>query len=100
MRWCETFASVDSDQGVLLYRNVELEETWELHAELGAPEHPRRDALTRPLPDVHLPGIDRVVLLMEDARPSWKTEAIRHTVIVSLHRAAHAITLKPSHTHI
>lgn len=69
VRRCETLSSVDSNQRVLLYRDVELEEAWLLHAQLRAPEHPRWDALSRPLPYVHLSAIDGVVLLMEHASP-------------------------------
>lgn len=67
VRWCETLAAVDSDQGVLLHRDVELEEAWLLQIQLGAPEHPRRDALAHSLADVHLPRVDGVVLLVEAA---------------------------------
>lgn len=74
MRWSETLPSVDSNQRVLLYRDVELDETWLVHVELRAPEHPRWDALTHPLPYIDLSRIDGVVLLMEHASPSWKTD--------------------------
>lgn len=67
MRWRQTLPAVDSDQGVLLHRDVELKEAWLLQAQLRAPEHPRRDALADPLPDVHLPRVDGVVLLVEHA---------------------------------
>lgn len=32
VRWCKTLPCVDSDQCVLLYRDVELEEAWLVHA--------------------------------------------------------------------
>lgn len=74
MSWCETLPPVDSDQCVLLYRDVKLEEAWLLQPELRTPEYPRRNVLTHPLPDIHLSNIKGVVLLMEDAGSSWKTE--------------------------
>lgn len=74
MSWCETLPPVDSDQCVLLYRDVKLQEAWLLQPELRTPEHPRRNVLTHPLPDIHLSDIKGVVLLMEDARSSWKRE--------------------------
>lgn len=67
MSWCETLSPVDSDQCVLLYRDVKLQEPWLLQPELRTPEHPRRNVLTHPLPDIHLSDIKGVVLLMEDA---------------------------------
>jgi len=70
VRWCETPSSVDSDQCVLLHRDVELQEAGLLYAQLGTPEHARRDALPHPLPDAHLPRVDGVVLLMGQATPS------------------------------
>lgn len=74
MSWCETLPPVDSDQRVLLYRDVKLEEAWLLQPELRTPEHPWRNVLTHPLPDIHLSDIKGVVLLMEDGGSSWKTE--------------------------
>lgn len=78
VRWSETLSSVDSDQCVLLYRDVELDETWLVHVELRAPEHPRWDVLTHPLPYIDLSSVDGVVLLMEHASPSWKTDKQPH----------------------
>lgn len=63
----QTLAAVDSDQGVLLHRDVELEEARLLQIQLRAPEHPRRDALADSLADVDLPRVDGVVLLVEHA---------------------------------
>lgn len=70
VRWRKTLSSIDSNQCVLLYRDVELKEAWLLHAELRTPEHARWDTLTHPLPYVNLSSIDGVVLLMKHARPS------------------------------
>lgn len=67
VRWCETLPPVDSDQRVLLHRDVELKEAWLLQIQLGAPEHPRWDALANSLPNVDLSRVDGVVLLMEHA---------------------------------
>lgn len=67
VRWCQTLPAVDSDQGVLLHRDVELKEAWLLQVQLGAPEHPRRDALADSLPDVDLSRVDGAVLLVEHA---------------------------------
>lgn len=74
MRGRQTLPAIDSDQCVLLYRDVKLQEAWLLQPQLRTPEHPRRYVLTHPLPDVHLSDVKGVVLLMEDAGPSWKTE--------------------------
>lgn len=67
VRWCQTLPAVDSDQGVLLHRDVELKEAWLLQVQLGAPKHPRRDALADSLPDVDLSRVDGAVLLVEHA---------------------------------
>lgn len=74
VRWCQTFASVDSYQCVFLYRDVELNKAWLLHVELRAPENPWWDALARPLPNIHLSRVDGVVFLMDRAAPSCETE--------------------------
>lgn len=74
MSWREPLPPVDSDQCVLLYRDVKLQEALLLQPELRTPEHPRRNVLTHLLPDIHLSNIKGVVLLMEDAGSSWKTE--------------------------
>lgn len=67
VRWRQTLPAVDSDQGVLLHRDVELKEAWLLQIQLGAPEHPRRDTLADSLPNVDLSRVDGVVLLVEHA---------------------------------
>lgn len=86
VRWCQALPAVDSDQGVLLHRDVELEEAWLLQIQLGAPEHPRWDALADSLPDVNLARVDGAVLLVEHtalpcgdgnmegfhAKPDWR----------------------------
>lgn len=78
MRWCQSLSSIDSDQSVLLYRDVELQEARLLQAQLRTPEHPWWDALTHPLPYVDLSAIDGVVLGMKHARPSYNTETEPH----------------------
>lgn len=70
MRRCKTFSSIYSDQCVLLHRDVELNEARLLHAQLRTPEHTWWDALTCPLPYVHLSRIDGVILLIENTIPS------------------------------
>lgn len=74
MSWCKTLPPVYANQCVLLYRDVKLQEARLIQPELGTPEHPWWNVLTHPLPDIHLPDIKGVVLLMEDAGSSWKTE--------------------------
>lgn len=74
MGWSEPLPPIDSDQCVLLHRDVKLQEARLLQPQLGTPEHPRRNVLTHPLPNVHLSDIKGVVLLVKDAGPSWKTE--------------------------
>lgn len=74
MSWRESLPPVYSNQCVLLDRDVKLQEAWLLQSELRTPEHPRRNVLTHPLPDIHLSNIKGIVLLMEDAGSSWKTK--------------------------
>lgn len=57
MSWCDTLPPVDSNQCILLYRDVKLQEAWLLQPELRTPEHPRWNVLTHPLPDIHLSNI-------------------------------------------
>lgn len=65
VRWCKPLSSINSNQCILLYRDVELKEAWLLHAQLRTPEHPWWDVLTRPLPYVDLSGVNGAVLLMK-----------------------------------
>lgn len=74
MRRSKSLSSIDSNQRVLLHRDVELDEAWLLHAKLRTPEHPWWDTLAHPLPYVYLSSIDGVVLLVKHAGPSCKTE--------------------------
>lgn len=70
MSWCKTLPSIDSNERILLYRDVELQEAWVLQNELRTPKHPWWDVLSHPLPNVDLSDIDGIVLLMKHARPS------------------------------
>ena len=70
--WRETLPPVHSDQGVLLDRNVKLEEVRFLHGQPRAPEYPRRNALSHPPAHFHLPAVNRVVLLMDQTILSWR----------------------------
>lgn len=71
MRRYETLSPINSNQCALLHRDVEFKEVWLLHAELRAPEHPWRDALSHLLSDVHLSGVDGAVFRLKNPRLSY-----------------------------